>query len=549
MSVCVLAPNGRRQTVKCSPNMTILQIIEEVCKKQGLKPDEYDIKHHNKVLDTTATFRFSGLPNNAQLELVNAVKARSNSDITLALQLEDGSRLMGNFSPSETLLSVLNKLCPDEVQKNPIIIYTRCEIYGDALQETTLKSMGLTGGRAMLRLLNRSPEQLKSQANISAPLPSKPVEEKPYKRTLVRSESPTGTPENNEVNSINKEINNDEKQTDNLDKIENKVPEAKKATPVLKNQVDLIKLAKEKRKSTDSPNRLDEKRKSIDNSSKNAVQEDTNTVCDCKGDTSTCTKTCKAFCSKPPEKPIEEEFIFLGKRNAMLFSQETAEAVPSEDLPDDFFDLTIDDARKILRDVKKRRFEMENAMLKTSALRNLEESKKQMRLLNQYKKAIIRIQFPDRTVLQGTFTPTDTVGEVMDFVREYLENKALDFYLFICPPKSILDKESRLVENGCVPGAVLYFGCNQEVNGSQLLRKDLRNKFTTNSVASLAASRMRQEATRNCGLSNMDDENFDVAYQDINNGASTSAAIPEPEYNGRKIEEPTNVPKWFKPSK
>lgn len=113
----------------------------------------------------------------------------------------------------------------------------------------------------------------------------------------------------------------------------------------------------------------------------------------------------------------------------MLFSQETADAVPSEDLPDDFFDLTIDDARKILRDVKKRRFEMDNTMLKTAALRNLEESKKQMRQLNRYKKAIIRIQFPDRTVLQGTFAPSDKVSEVMDFVREYLDNKHLDFYV------------------------------------------------------------------------------------------------------------------------
>lgn len=63
--------------------------------------------------------------------------------------------------------------------------------------------------------------------------------------------------------------------------------------------------------------------------------------------------------------------------------------------------------------------------------------------------------------------------------------------LVTSPPKSILDKESRLIEIGCVPGAVLYFGSNQELNGNQFLRKDLQNKFTTNSIASLAASRMR----------------------------------------------------------
>lgn len=68
----------------------------------------------------------------------------------------------------------------------------------------------------------------------------------------------------------------------------------------------------------------------------------------------------------------------------MLFSLESAQSVPSEDLPDDFFELTIDDAKKILRDVKRSRHEMDNQMLKTSQLRSLEESKKQLRQLNRY---------------------------------------------------------------------------------------------------------------------------------------------------------------------
>lgn len=47
----------------------------------------------------------------------------------------------------------------------------------------------------------------------------------------------------------------------------------------------------------------------------------------------------------------------------------------------------------------------------------------------------------------------------------------------------------------------------------------------------------------------MDDENYDVPDQDVNVGASTSAAIQDSDFSGRKIEKPTNVPKWFKPSK
>jgi tether containing UBX domain for GLUT4 len=42
-SVTVLCPNARRQQVKVEPNLKILQIIEEVCKKQGLNSDDYEI--------------------------------------------------------------------------------------------------------------------------------------------------------------------------------------------------------------------------------------------------------------------------------------------------------------------------------------------------------------------------------------------------------------------------------------------------------------------------------------------------------------------------
>lgn len=57
------------------------------------------------------------------------------------------------------------------------------------------------------------------------------------------------------------------------------------------------------------------------------------------------------------------------------------------------------------------------------------------------------------------------------------------------PPKSILNGDSRLIEIGCVPGAILHYG--SDLKDDQYLRNDLKDKFTTTSVASLAASKMR----------------------------------------------------------
>lgn len=113
----------------------------------------------------------------------------------------------------------------------------------------------------------------------------------------------------------------------------------------------------------------------------------------------------------------------------MLFSLESARSLPAEDLPDDFFELTIDDAKKILGDIRRKRNEMDNANLMTSAMRNLEESKKQLRHLYKYKQSVIRVQFPDRSILQGSFKPTETVKDIKDFVTSYLHNSKSDFYL------------------------------------------------------------------------------------------------------------------------
>lgn len=178
-SVVVLTPNGRRVTVKMMPNSTVLEALETACGKHKFDPDCYNLMHHNKVLDLSSMFRFSGLPNNCTLEMVEAEKKRTESEVEICLQLEDNSRKSGNFKSSTTLKEIIGALCPESQQSNPnhVIIYMRKEVYGEELGKTDLKTLGLQRGKALLRLLNKNPEELKTQANISAPLPQKPKEE------------------------------------------------------------------------------------------------------------------------------------------------------------------------------------------------------------------------------------------------------------------------------------------------------------------------------------------------------------------------------------
>lgn len=107
-----------------------------------------------------------------------------------------------------------------------------------------------------------------------------------------------------------------------------------------------------------------------------------------------------------------------------------------EDVSDDFFELTVSDAKLLYKEAKKYCAELEEAPLMTAAQREFEHDKKVLSLLNQHKKTVLRIKFPDMTVLQGTFSPLEPISAVEKFVADYLENPKLEFYL--CKFKNLL---------------------------------------------------------------------------------------------------------------
>jgi hypothetical protein len=52
---------------------------------------------------------------------------------------------------------------------------------------------------------------------------------------------------------------------------------------------------------------------------------------------------------------ISVTFLQLGERNAIAFNLDMAQTVPFEDLPDDFFELTLEDVRGLYKDLRRRR--------------------------------------------------------------------------------------------------------------------------------------------------------------------------------------------------
>lgn len=328
-------------------------------------------------------FRFTGLPNNSTLEMVEAEKKRVEQSLVICLQLEDGTRINGNFQSSSTLREIITTLCPEKssADQSPIVIYMRSEFFSDALDLTNLKSLGLSsGGRALLRLINTNPDNLKIQANVSAPLPQKPKEEveevyKPKFRSDASGSS--GLFEFKDIKQLQ--------------------PKPEPLAIIEPEKMD------------DDPMEFEE-----------ALEKSPEP----EGDKEAF-KTIEELHMEPEPEPV---INVLDSRGTIIFSLDSMKTSQFE-LPDSFFDLTESEVRRLYRDLKNQVEANENKPLMTAELRKLEENKKILNQLSIYKSCAIRIQMPNRFVIQSKFSTVETVGVVMDFVRKFLTDPDIDFHL------------------------------------------------------------------------------------------------------------------------
>ncbi|XP_067120877.1 tether containing UBX domain for GLUT4 [Centruroides vittatus] len=445
-TLTVLCLNGRRQKISISSNSSYLQVLEEVCKKQNLNPDDYDLRHYNKKVDLSLIIRFSGFPNNALFELAPVETRRIENDITVGLQMESGERLMHDFKPSTNLWDIIchwkkekGELKNDNEFGEPICIYMRKELVGEeTLKSTTLRNLGLTGGKAVIRFLYRQPDTLKEQAHVCVPLPKTPkidIEESIPIDSLDKSNCRIPSNQNTTTNNVSKIFPT----------VGQEVP------PTGDHSTDQVMIEEESHQVTEE--KLDE------------VMDDT-TVTEIEN------------------VPVEN-VIHIGERNAVLFNLEDNLPEFTYDLPEEFYEVTIEDVKYMFNDLTRKRRELEEKPLETSTLR---ERRQQTQLLS-YKFSIIRIYFPDRFVLQGIFLPTETIGDVMKFVRKFLNRENTDFYLYLTPPKRILSLDAVLYQEKLVPAAILHFGSDD--NGTSYLQDWVREKVSSPDAAKYTAQLSR----------------------------------------------------------
>ncbi|XP_021270487.1 tether containing UBX domain for GLUT4 isoform X2 [Numida meleagris] len=540
-AVSVLAPSGRRVTVRVGPGTVLLQILEEVCRKQGGSPAEYGLKFQRSVLDLTLQWRFARLPNNAKLEMVpvSCNRAGIGNTVRIALQLDDGSRLQDTFLCQQTLWELLNhfaktrEFLEQHGEFCPVCIYMRDEISGkDALEKTTLKSLGLTGGSAIVRVVMKKCSSSDQEEAVDATAQSD--------EPIVRPSSTEGAvdvplpqthtfPTALDHGDVALPLNSCTDEQDSIRESDASLEEL--CPPSESKSVPFVPFFGGGQRLGDSsvsapPLKLD------------MPSSELPTTFSSPGGPS---KPKKSKSSQELQKEQEQ----LVEREPLLCHPDLLEPLPAEleDLPDEFFEVTVDDVRKRLAQLQSERKRLEDAPLLTKSLREAQLKEK----IERYPKVVLRIHFPDRHVLQGFFRPTETVGIVKDFVRSHLADPDLPFYLFIAPPRVILNDESlTLSEAELFPAAVIHFG--SEERRDCYLKSDLLSSAVSPSAADLLMARCLSKPLVPSASSSLESTVPSLPEPEVGSDKKTERPEPARVHEAPQVlrRAPGKVPKWLK---
>ncbi|KAF9303762.1 Tether containing UBX domain for GLUT4 [Mortierella antarctica] len=182
---------GKKQLVKTTPTMILRQIVNNVCEKQGYaEPQSYGLKNGKTFLDLSMSIRYANIAPGAKLDLARIPRDRAApTHVQIALQTEDGERIVQQFALTTTLWDVLRGFeanstlnltkrtaAPQPTSKNvlsfkrlskalnppshvyllPVVILLEREYISiEALKTTTLQLAGLSSGNVVMRVMMR----------------------------------------------------------------------------------------------------------------------------------------------------------------------------------------------------------------------------------------------------------------------------------------------------------------------------------------------------------------------------------------------------------
>ncbi|XP_066390215.1 plant UBX domain-containing protein 2-like [Miscanthus floridulus] len=147
-------------------------------------------------------------------------------------------------------------------------------------------------------------------------------------------------------------------------------------------------------------------------------------------------------------------------RQIRVFVSVPGSSVAQNDVPDSFYKLS---GEEIRNEAKMRRERLEQSRL---LIPKSYKEKQALAARQKYKQAVIRVQFPDRMILQGVFLPGEATSSLYEFVTSALKQPGLEFELIspaIPKPRVVPhfpnpgERARTLQEEDLVPSALLKF--------------------------------------------------------------------------------------------
>lgn len=475
----IVCPNARRQQIKIQPNTKVLEVLEEAAKRQGLDPNEYNLVYQKRVLDISLTTRLTGIASNATLDLRKSDTLRKYQDVIIVLQLIDGTKLAPkSFRPdittfemilqsykteSETLRAALESDNSDTHLTCVFLNEQICGLY--QLKNTTLKDMGLLNGRVLIRvdMVRVENEQFKRKNDeFEQKLQKKLKLESIYQAKRLEEEAEQLKAAQIEANRMQTSVDR-EPSPEKIEKEETRLG------PVKSSQIiDIIERPAPKEFANfkfDSKQETTSKSASRPDIKAAAVKEPNSEFAEFKFPEETKGQVLNNFnefyeMEKTSKECCDRQAIFVDMTANQNINNKDSEEMEIEEseTQGDIFDVTLQDLKKMLGELKKT--QNDENMLMTKKMRELEEDKKVMR----YPYIAIRICFKNRSFIQGIFRPKESINALYEFVKTSLRHETnteedSDFYLYTSPPKQVIkhDLKKSLFEYQLYPAAQVYF--------------------------------------------------------------------------------------------
>ncbi|KAI6221027.1 TUG-UBL1 domain-containing protein [Aphelenchoides fujianensis] len=488
----VLCPNARRCKVETKPGKLLREVLEEACLRQGFEVDRFGLQFQRKFVDLGLPVRLSGLPNNATLELIEREPPAGDALAEIALQ-GDFPRLVLAFPIVRTLREVLAEfsaqlqldLLREDGERVPAVSYMNqmCKSHV-LLERTTLKAIGIEGGRALLRY-SLLPITADERAEIQRKVEAEERRKAELQRLFEQSRA-----ENDERARLDaqytKEVEEREKRR--LIEEEKKRAEAAAASSAAATQSTAPMETEAPPAPTDRLSRLQGLLDTVSSSLESGMPDAlVDRLIDDQGRLRLDGGANGATAAvEPPNEFADFKFpavpvatvgqLLDAERNAaaarpapsdrrLVLFERTPEAVAEEALEEDFFEVTINDAKRHQQELAEKSRELSQQALLPRAF---VEARNKERKLECYRNAVVRFRFSDRLFVQALFYSAEPVDRLFDLAASLLKAPAPSFELNVLLNEKLKRDDGRdFVDAGLAPTATI----NVQLKGAQATKE------------------------------------------------------------------------------